>query len=73
MWEGRELALRPSSVFRQRYVLADGARDLAMIESSGWGRRPVRIEVDAGVEVEPGLLLFAAYVVNQLAKDNSAA
>jgi len=72
LWEGRELALRPSSVFRQRYVLADGARDLAMIESSGW-QAPGAHRGRRGREVEPGLLLFAAYVANQLAKNNSAA
>jgi len=71
-WGGRELALRHSGIFRQRFALCDGERELATIEGSGWGKRPVRIDVDDTVEIVAGLLLFAAYVVNQIVKDDSA-
>jgi hypothetical protein len=38
----------------------------------GWGRRPVRVTVDDPGETEPGLILFAAFVVRGLAADASA-
>jgi hypothetical protein len=72
-WGGRALALRPASHWKDRYALADGDRELAVLEGKGWGRRPVRITIDDPAEVEPGLLLFAAYVVRGLAEDSSAA
>jgi hypothetical protein len=36
-WAGRELALRPASVWRERYALADGAREFAFFHGKGWG------------------------------------
>ena len=66
-WLGREFALRPSSSWRERYALADGDRELAILDGKSWGRRPVNVTlVDPGA-VEPGLLLFAAFIVHQLA------
>jgi hypothetical protein len=70
-WGGHEYALRPASRWKERYALVDGDRELAVLHGKGWGKRPVKISVDEGVE--PGLLLFAAYVVNGLAEDASAA
>ncbi len=67
-WDGRELALAPSSFWRERYALVDGDRDLALLDGKGWGSRPVRIRLDDPA-TEPALLLFAAYVVDQLAAD----
>jgi hypothetical protein len=72
-WGGRELALRPASRWKDRYALADGDRELAVLEGKGWGRRPVRITLDDPDAVEPGLLLFAAFVVRGLAEDSSGA
>lgn len=72
-WAGRELTLRPASSWRERYALADGDRELAVIDGKGWGRRPVKISVDDLGAVEPGLLLFAAFVVRGLAADAQAA
>jgi hypothetical protein len=72
-WSGRELALRPASRWRERYALADGERELALFDGRGWGRRPVRVSVDDPGAVEPGLLLFAAFVVRGLAADASSA
>src|SRR5262245_45596795 len=51
-WTGRELALRPSSSWRERYALVDGDRVLAELEGKGWGRRPVKIAVDDTDAVE---------------------
>jgi hypothetical protein len=67
---GRELALRPSSVWRQRYALADGETELATFEGKGWGKRPVKVTLpDAGEPPAPLVLLFTAFVVKSLAED----
>jgi hypothetical protein len=44
-----------------------------VIDGKGWGKRPVAVHVDDTASVEPGLLLFAAFVVRRLADDASAA
>jgi hypothetical protein len=74
-WMGKEHTLRPASVFRERYALteADGDRELATIESKGWGKRPVKISIDDPSSLDAGLLLFAAFVVRNLAEDASSA
>jgi hypothetical protein len=71
-WAGRPLALRPASIWRERYALADGDRELAVFDGKGWGGRPVKVTVDDLAALDPGLLLFAAYVVRGLADDGSA-
>jgi len=68
-WGERELALQPASRWKERYALLDGERELALLDGKGWGRRPVGISVDQPDAVEPGLLLFAAYVVRRIAED----
>lgn len=72
-WAGRELTLRPASRWRERYALADGDRELAVLDGKGWGRRPIQISVGDPGAVEPGLLLFAAFVVRGLAEDAGGA
>jgi hypothetical protein len=72
-WSGQDLELRPASRWRERYALADGDRELALFDAKGWGKRPVRVTVDDPAAVEPGLLLFAAFVVRGLAEDASTA
>lgn len=72
-WGQRELTLRPASVWRERYALADGDRELVLLDGTGWGRRPVRITIDDPRAIEPGLLLFAAFVVRGVAADAAAA
>jgi hypothetical protein len=75
-WAGRELALRPASSWRERYALAEGDRELAILDGKGWGRRPVKVTVDDREPLEPlepGLLLFATFVVRRLAEDASGA
>ena len=61
--------LRPASAWRSRYALADGERELAVLDGKGWGKRPVAIVVDDLRAIDPGLLLFAAFVVRGLAED----
>ncbi len=69
-WAGREYALRPASRWRERYALADGDRELAVVEGKGWGKRPVVVGLEDAVE--PGLVLFVAFVVRGLAEDTAA-
>lgn len=71
-WHGHELALRAASSWRERYALADADRELAVFDGKGWGRRPVKVSLADG-DVDPGLLLFTAFVVRGLANDASAA
>lgn len=68
-WFGRELVLRPASAWRERYALVDGDVELAVLDGKGWGRRPVRLGVADGADLDRGLLLFAAFVVRGLAED----
>jgi len=72
-WGDREFTLRAASAWRERYALAEGDRELAILDGKGWGKQPVSITVDDVAELEPGLLLFATFVVRQLAEDASAA
>ncbi len=72
-WAGRELTLRPASSWRERYALADGDLELAVLDGKGWGSRPVSVTVDDSRAVEAGLLLFAAFVVRGLAEDAQGA
>ena len=53
--------------------LADGDRELAVLDARSWGGRPVGITVGEPGRVEPGLLLFAAFAVRRLAEDASSA
>jgi len=72
-WDGRELELHKSSIWRERYALIHGERELATIEGKGWGKRPVKVSIDDAASVEPGLALFASFVVRALAEDAGAA
>lgn len=72
-WAGRPFSLRPASRWRERYALADSERELAVFDGKGWGRRPVRVTLEDAAELDPGLVLFAAYVVRGLAEDAGAA
>jgi hypothetical protein len=72
-WGGRELTLRPASAWKERYALADGERELAVFDGRGWGRRPVGVAVGDLAAVDPGLLLYVAFVVRALAADANTA
>jgi hypothetical protein len=71
-WRDRELGLQPVSVLRERYVLSENDRDLVLLDGKGWGRRPVKITLADPDATDPGLLLFAAFVVHQLAVSASS-
>jgi hypothetical protein len=44
-----------------------------VLDGRGWGRRPVKVSVDDPDALEPGLLLFAVFVVRGLAEDAGTA
>jgi hypothetical protein len=71
-WNRHELSLRPASAFRERYALADGEREVAVFDGKGWGRRPVKVRLE-DESLEPGLVLFAAWIVRGLAEDAAGA
>lgn len=73
IWRSRDLTLRSASAWRERYALAEGETELAILDGKGWGRRPVAVSVDDSAALEAGLLLFAAFIVRGLAEDASAA
>jgi hypothetical protein len=66
-------SVRRGGTLRERYALADGDREIALFDGKGWGRRPVKVTVEEPGAVDPGLLLFAAFVVRGLAEDAGAA
>ena len=68
-WGTHDLKLCSSSRWRPRYALSGGELKLATIEGKGWGKRPVKVTIVNGVSVDPGLLLFAAFVVGALTED----
>jgi hypothetical protein len=67
------LTLRPASSWRARYALADRERELGLIDGKSWGRRPVKVTLADAAAIEPGLLLFAAFIVRQLAVNADSA
>jgi hypothetical protein len=71
-WGGRDFELRPASRWRERYALTDAEHELAILDGKGWGRRPVKVSVPDPGAIEPGLLLFTAFVVRGLAEDAGA-
>jgi hypothetical protein len=72
-WGGRDFALRPASTWRERYALADGDHELVVFDGQGWGKQPVRVTAEDPAEIDPGLLLFSAFVVQGLAEDSGSA
>ena len=71
LWEGHEYVLKPDSHWTERYALFDGEDRIALLEGKGWGKRPVRVDIDDHA-IDPGLLLFTAFVVRALAEDATA-
>jgi len=68
-WNGRDFMLRPAGARRERYALVDGDRELAVFDGKGWGKQPVRVTAENPSEMDPGLLLFSAFVAQGLPED----
>lgn len=71
-WGDRELTLRRASLWRERYALAEGDHEIALLDAKGWGKRPVTITVEEHSALDPGLLLYAAFIAHTLAGDANA-
>jgi len=69
LWSRRSFAMRCASRRRDRYTLVEGDSELAMIWARNWGSHPVRVVGDDLSALDPGLLLFAAFVVRVLAEE----
>ena len=70
-WGERELTLRPDTARRGGgYVLRDGERALATMAPKREGKRPLDVVVEDPT-VDPGLLLFMAFVVQAYSDDAS--
>src|SRR4051812_43257515 len=72
IWGGRPFELRPASRWRERYALVDGGRELAVFDAKSWGKRPVEVSLDQEAGLDPGLVLFAAFIARRLAADAAA-
>lgn len=77
-WHAHHYTLRPDSTVRERYSLSSDGRELALLEAKGWWgwgtRRPLRLQLPDGADAfDPGLLLFAAFIVRTVADDASTA
>lgn len=71
-WGERRLELRRDSDSRGRYVMVDGGRDLATIDGRSRGASPLTMTVGEPDAIDPGLLLFVAFLVRALAQDKDA-
>jgi hypothetical protein len=69
----RRRQIRCVSIAGARHALADGDRELAVLQGKRWARRPVKITADGPRALDAGLLLFAAFVVRGLGEDAGAA
>jgi hypothetical protein len=70
-WAERELRLRRSSTFRQHYTLSEGEQELALFHGTGRarGKSPISLTIDDPTTLDPGLVLFAAYIVRGIVED----
>ena len=60
-----------SAMASPKEILRINDREVAVFEGKGWGHTPVRIGI-GDPDLDPGLVLFAAYVVRFLADDAGA-
>jgi|SRR3954452_12989295 hypothetical protein len=75
-WHRAGYSLRPATLIRERYELVLDNREIAVIEARGWWgwgtRRPLKMRVMDDHALDPGLLLFVAFVVRTLADKASS-
>lgn len=71
MWRRHDMAVRRASSENDRYALADGDRELALFDAYSRSKESTRISLERLEDVEPALLLFAAWVVRMLAPAGS--
>ena len=71
-WSNRELALRIDRLRQDRYILMDDDRRLATIDGVGSNKHPLNVSIDDTADTDPGVVLFAIYVVRTLAHTRKA-
>ena len=71
-WSNRELGLRIDRLRQDRYVLVDDDRKLATIDGEGSNKRPLNVSIDDIVDIDPGVVLFAIYIVRTLARKHTS-
>lgn len=69
-WAGRDFTLRPDRQRRVGYVLLDDERRLALMTAKREGRRPLDVAIEDPA-VDPGLLLFVAFIVQAYSDEAS--
>ena len=72
-WGARQLMLNPATRSRDGYVVREEDRDIIRIENRSWGRRPLKLTLIGADPIEPGLVLFTAFVVHRLADNDASA
>jgi hypothetical protein len=70
-WRQRQFELRTPSFRARRFELEAGERALAVV-AHGRPREPLRMRTDDRAELDPGLLLFCAFVVRVLSLHHDA-
>lgn len=71
-WRGRAFGVRREGFWRARAVLFDDDGDLALLRWGTWRRKDQAIET-TGRPIDPGLLLFVVWAVQQRATEEAAA
>ena len=62
-WNGQMFQVRLASSQQERQALAVGETEVALFEDRSWGSHPVKVEIVEPAAIEPGLMLFAAFVL----------
>jgi hypothetical protein len=68
-WEDRTLTIGSAVTIGSRYVFDEDGQELALIESNRWAQASKRVMINPNVELDPGLLLFAAFVAYRIPRD----
>ena len=72
-WRGAAFSVRSTRSWATQYTLADGDRDLLVVDVRGWGKRPATVRL-ADLSIDPGLVLYFTWLVQTFnASDSSAA
>ncbi|MBB6628299.1 hypothetical protein H5V45_13315 [Nocardioides sp. KIGAM211] len=72
VWNGLPHDLTSRSSWKNGYELARDGTPLLTVEARGWGRTPARIRVHDD-RVDPGLVLFTVWLVQQFVQQDAAA
>jgi hypothetical protein len=71
VWRDRQLRVRSEALLTNRYSISDGDTALLEVRATGWGRTPARVSL-SGEAADPGLVLFALWVVQDFIAQDSA-